>query len=152
MVVLADALSYADLRLKPDVIVDIATLTGAATLALGRRYGALFSNDEHLAAAIERAGEASNDKLWRMPLAQEYLPELDSSVADLSHVGTKSVGAGAILAALFLEQFLGGRRWAHLDIAGPARAEKSAREVSRGATGFGVRALLRWLEQAPALW
>lgn len=150
--VLADALAYADLRLRPDAIIDVATLTGAATLGLGRQYGALYSNDDRLAQALVSAGEVGNDRLWRMPLEAEYICDMESSVADLANVGHDRGAAGSILGALFLEQFVGGRRWAHLDIAGPARAEKAVRDISRGATGFGVRALLRWLEQAPELW
>ncbi|MDP3972164.1 MAG: leucyl aminopeptidase [Candidatus Nanopelagicales bacterium] len=148
---LADALAFAEGRVHPDAIVDVATLTGAAAVALGRSHAALFSNDEGLAESLERAGELGGEPMWLMPLADEYRGKLDSSVADALNTSLDS-GPGAIQAALFLQQFVDGRRWAHLDIAGPARAEKAVREVSRGATGYGVRALLRWLEQGPALW
>jgi leucyl aminopeptidase len=150
--VLADALAYAAARLAPDVVIDIATLTGAATMALSRSMGALYTQDDGLAVALQAAGVASNDRLWRMPLVGDYRSALDSSVADISHVARTDVGAGSITAALFLQEFVAGVRWAHLDIAGPGRAEAPRAELARGATGFGARVLLRWLEGAPDLW
>ncbi|MGB3676433.1 MAG: leucyl aminopeptidase [Candidatus Nanopelagicales bacterium] len=150
--VLADAIAYANARLRPDVIIDIATLTGAATLGLSRQLGALFTADDGLAKRLEVAGNESNDQLWRLPLATEYRSSLDSPIADIAHVSRGNVGGGAITAALFLKEFAGARRWAHLDIAGPARAEKDQAERLRGATGFGVRLLLRWLAASPDLW
>ncbi|HEX2806849.1 MAG TPA: leucyl aminopeptidase, partial [Kineosporiaceae bacterium] len=146
--VLADALAYADATLDPDLIVDVATLTGAATLGLGRRHAALFATDDRLAAALEAAAAASGERVWRMPVVAEYRATLDSSVADLRHVAADNrVGAGAVIAALFLQEFVGRRRWAHLDIAGTARSDKDEHEVARGATGYGARLLLRWLEE-----
>lgn len=150
--VLADAIAYANARLRPDVIVDIATLTGAATLGLSRQFAALFTDDDGLARHLENAGRESNDRLWRLPLAQEYRASLDSPIADIAHVSRGKMGGGAITAALFLKEFTGARRWAHLDIAGPARADKDQAEQLRGATGFGVRLLLRWLQSSPELW
>jgi leucyl aminopeptidase len=145
--VLADALAYADEVLDPDVVVDIATLTGAASLGLGRRHAALYSRDDRLAAELTAAGEASGDRVWRMPLVEDYRPALDSAVADLANVSRdRHVSGGSITAALFLREFAGRRRWAHLDIAGPARADADEHEVSKGGTGFGARLLLRWLE------
>ena len=144
--VLGDALAYADAVLDPDVVVDVATLTGAATLGLGRRHAALFTDDDRLAGALAEAGSASGENVWRMPLVAEYRPVLDSPVADLRHVAGPGVGAGAVVAALFLREFTGGRRWAHLDIAGTARADKDEHEVTRGPTGFGARLLLHWLQ------
>jgi leucyl aminopeptidase len=144
--VLADALVHADLTLDPDVVVDVATLTGAATLGLGRTHAALFTPDDSLAAALVAAGEASGERLWRMPLVAEYAEAIESRIADVHHVaGAGFTGAGAITAALFLQQFVGQRRWAHLDVAGPARASSAAHEVPEGATGFGARVLLAWL-------
>lgn len=145
--VLADVLAYADAELEPDVLVDVATLTGAATLGLGQQHGALFSPDDDLAAALAAAGDAAGERLWRMPLVPEYRRSLRSHVADVRHIAEPGTSAGAVTAALFLERFVGGRRWAHLDIAGPARAGKAAHEVPEGATGFGARALLRWLAE-----
>jgi leucyl aminopeptidase len=146
--VLADAIAYAASTLDPDTIVDIATLTGAASRGLGRRHAALYATDDALAAALDQAGAASGEHVWRMPLVEEYRPVLDSPIADLRHVPGKggAVGAGSITAALFLREFTAGRRWAHLDIAGPARSDREEYEVTRGATGFGARLLLRWLE------
>ena len=145
--VLADALAYADAHLDPDVLIDMATLTGAASHGLGRRHAALFTADETLAAELSTAGEASGDRVWRMPLVEDYRSALDSELADLSHVSRdRSISGGSITAALFLREFAGARRWVHLDIAGPARAERPEHEVTKGATGFGVRLLLRWLE------
>ena len=145
--VLADALAYADAQLEPDVLIDMATLTGAASQGLGRRHGALFTADEALASELSAAGEASGELLWRMPLVEDYRSALDSEVADISHVSRdRSISGGAITAALFLREFAGARRWVHLDIAGPARADRTEHEVTKGATGFGARLLLRWLE------
>ena len=143
--VLADALAYADLELDPDVLVDVATLTGAATVALGRTHGALFSADDAIARALVRAGEESGERLWRMPLVEDYRPALRSEFADIHHMAVDGTGAGSVVAALFLQRFVGRRTWAHLDIAGPARANAAAHEVPEGATGFGARVLLRWL-------
>ncbi len=145
--VLADALAYAQARLDPEVIVDLATLTGAASLGLGRRHGALYATDDRLAAALETAARASGEQVWRMPLEQDYSPALESSVADLRHVSADpTIGAGSITAALFLREFTAGRPWAHFDMAGPARADKDEHEVSRGGTGYAARLLLHWLE------
>ncbi len=144
--VLADALAYA-LTLRPALLVDVATLTGAATLGLGRRHAALYATDDRLAAALETAAAASGERVWRMPLVEDYRPALDSDVADLRHVPSSSAwGGGSITAALFLREFTGGRPWAHLDIAGTARSDAAEHEVPKGATGFGARLLLRWLE------
>ena len=149
--VLADALAYAVARLAPDVLVDVATLTGAASMGLGRGHGALYATDDALAAELTRAGEDSGELLWRMPLVEDYRPALDSTVADLAQVGRDpSVKGGSIMAALFLREFTGGLRWAHLDIAGPARSDKDEQELTKGGTGFGARLLLRWLEQYAA--
>ncbi len=143
---LADAISYAVAKLRPDVIVDLATLTGAATLGLGRRNAAMYATSDRLAAAFAAAGAAAGEPAWRMPLVEEYRPVLDSPIADLRHVPVENIGGGSITAALFLREFTGGRPWVHLDIAGPARSERDDYEITRGATGFGARLLLRWLE------
>ncbi|WP_219460547.1 leucyl aminopeptidase [Nonomuraea rhizosphaerae] len=144
--VLADALAYADAELDPDAVVDIATLTGAITVALGRGYGAVYASDDDLAGELVEAGRDSDDKLWRMPLIDDYAPALKSSIADLSNVETGSTyGAGSITAALFLREFAGGRPWVHLDIAGVGRSTVDEGVLTKGATGFGVRLLLEWL-------
>jgi leucyl aminopeptidase len=143
--VLADALAYADDALAPDLVVDLATLTGAARVALGTSIAALYATDDELATALLDAGTASGDRLWRMPLAGDYRGGLDSPVADLANVARAGGRAGSIDAALFLREFTGSRSWAHLDIAGAARATSDDGENTKGATGFGTRLLLRWL-------
>jgi leucyl aminopeptidase len=148
--VLADALAYADAELDPGTVVDIATLTGAAKVALGLRHGALYATDDTLAGDLTAAGETSGETLWRMPLVEEYRPAIDSEVADIANVGRGGFGAGSITAALFLREFAGERPWAHLDVAGPARANSDDGELTKGATGYGVRLLLRWLTSGQA--
>jgi leucyl aminopeptidase len=147
--VLADALAYADAVLAPDVLIDIATLTGAARIALGSTHAALYSTSDALATALVAAGEASGERLWRMPLEQQYRDALDSPVADLAHVARSDGEPGSISAALFLREFVGTRAWAHLDIAAPARSAIDDGELTAGATGFGTRLLLRWLLSQP---
>lgn len=149
--VLADALVHADTRCGAEVVVDVATLTGAASLGLGRRHAALYTEDTPLLEQLQQASDASGERVWHMPLVEEYAAALDSDIADVRHVSAdRTVGGGSITAALFLRRFAGGRRWVHLDIAGPARADKDEHEVTRGATGYGPRLLLRWLEAGAA--
>ncbi|WP_067455487.1 leucyl aminopeptidase [Actinomadura macra] len=145
--VLADALAYAHAELDPDVIVDVATLTGAAKVALGLRTGALFANDDALAADLTAAGRSAGEPLWRLPLVEDYRAAIDSDVADINNIGRGGYGGGSITAALFLREFVGGRPWAHLDIAGPGRSTSEDAELTRGATGFGARLLLDWLSE-----
>ncbi|HET9898294.1 MAG TPA: leucyl aminopeptidase [Streptosporangiaceae bacterium] len=148
--VLADAMAYAVAELAPDQIVDVATLTGAARIALGGTRAALYSTSDELATALLDAGERSGDRLWRMPLPDEYRKVLESPVADLSNVAVTDSGAGSVVAALFLREFSGGYPWAHLDIAGAARSLTDDGDVSAGATGFGTHVLLGWLASRPA--
>jgi leucyl aminopeptidase len=144
--VLADGLAYADLNLDPDYLVDIATLTGAITLGLGRQYAAMYTRDSALAAQLSKAGEASGDRVWHMPLVDDYKDSLGSDIADFNHNASKGkYSAGSVTAALFLENFVGTRRWVHLDIAGTGRSEVDAGENSKGGTGFGVRLLTEWI-------
>ena len=144
--VLADGLAFADLNLDPDYLVDIATLTGAATLGLGRQYAAMYTRDNALAAQLSKAGEASGDRVWHMPLVDDYKDSLGSDIADFNHNASKGkYSAGSVTAALFLENFVGSRRWVHLDIAGTGRSEVDAGENSKGGTGFGVRLLTEWI-------
>ena len=144
--VLADGLAYADAHLDPDYLIDIATLTGAATLGLGRQYAAMYTRDNALAAQLSKAGEASGDRVWHMPLVDDYKEALRSDIADLNHTADKGkFSAGSVTAALFLENFTSNRRWVHLDIAGTARSEVDAGENSKGGTGFGVRLLTEWI-------
>jgi leucyl aminopeptidase len=145
--ILADALAYAVARLKPDVLIDVATLTGAIRIALGTETAGFFANDDGLAAALAGASAATGERIWRMPLEHAYAHQLESPVAD----SCNNPGApGAITAALFLQQFVGTACWAHLDIAGTARAASDTALFSRGATGFGVRLLGRYLESLAA--
>ena len=138
------------MRSPPISWCDLATLTGAARVALGTSIAALYATDDELATALLDAGTASGDRLWRMPLADDYRDGLDSPVADLANVARAGGRAGSIDAALFLREFTGGRSWAHLDIAGAARATSDDGENTKGATGFGTRLLLRWLAANPA--
>jgi leucyl aminopeptidase len=146
-VVLADALAYAAARLRPDLLVDLATLTGSVRTALGTRTAGLFATDDRLAEGLVAAGQAAGESLWRLPLPEEYADLLDSDVADANNAAGSP---GAVTAALFLQPFAGGVPWAHLDIAGTARAAADDAEVSRGGTGFGARTLLQWLEALAA--
>jgi len=150
--VLADALAYADGVLDPGVVVDLATLTGAASLGLGRRHAALYATDDALAAQLEAASAASGERVWRMPLVEEYTRALDSDVADLRHVAKDNrIGGGSITAALFLREFAGRRPWAHLDIAGPAFNTGSGHGYTPvGGTGVAVRTLLGLVEDVAA--
>lgn len=145
--VLADALAWATRTLDPDLLVDVATLTGAAAVGLGPQHAALFATHDALASAIESAAGRTGEPVWRMPLSAEYSSAVSSQVADVRNLPQEKVGGGAIVAALFLEKFTAGLPWAHLDIAGPAIASKSSHEVVEGATGFGVRLLLDTLDQ-----
>jgi leucyl aminopeptidase len=140
--VLADALALAS-RTKPDAIVDVATLTGAARVALGNAYAAVLGNHQPTIDALIAAGKAVGEPLWQLPLAKEYKEDIRSSIADVKNVGGPE--GGTITAALFLEEFVGDTKWAHLDIAGPAFSERDGAVANRGATAFGVRLLVHWL-------
>lgn len=145
--VLADGLAYADLKLDPDYLVDVATLTGAATLGLGRQYAAMYTRDNTLAKKLHNVGNAVGEKVWQMPLVDEYKVALESDVADFNHTADKyDFSAGSVTAALFLEKFVGERKWVHFDIAGPGRSEVDAGENIKGGTGFATRLLLGWLD------
>lgn len=144
-IVLADALAYAATRLRPDAIVDIATLTGAARVALARVMAPIYATDDTLRDALVAAGATVGETLWPMPLPTAYRAALDSDVADLKQF-TAANGGGSIMAAMLLGEFVGDTAWAHLDIAGPGRSDVDAGILAKGATGFGTRVLLRWLE------
>jgi leucyl aminopeptidase len=144
--VLADGLAYADLELDPDFLVDVATLTGAASLGLGKQYAAMYSRDEKLTKKLNAFGEQIGDRVWPMPLIDDYQSGLESVIADYTHIADKgNFSAGSVTAALFLEKFVGKRNWVHLDIAGPARSEADAGEFVKGGTGFSTRLLIEWL-------
>ena len=140
---LADALCYAAARVKPDEVIDLATLTGACVIALGPLCAGLMANDQALAKRLLDAGELAGERLWQLPLIDEYREHLKSEVADLNNVGPR--GGGAINAGLFLKEFAGDLPWAHLDIAGPAWSEKDLPLVPKGASGTAVRTILTYL-------
>ncbi len=137
--VLADVLADAVGRLSPDWIVDVATLTGSASVALGDQAAALVSDNDDLAGAIERAAAASGERVWRLPAYSEYAEALKSDVADLKNSGGKT--AGTIKGGLFIRAFAGGLPWAHLDIAGVAWTDRDKGINSKGGTGYAVRTL-----------
>jgi len=141
---LADALVYADKEIKPDEMVDLATLTGAIVIALGLGLTGAFITDDGLANRLLGGAEAAGEKMWRMPFHEEYKDGIKSDVADLNNISSQR-GGGAIVAALFMRDFAGGRPWAHLDIAGTAFSERELPLGPKGATGVGVRTLLAYL-------
>jgi leucyl aminopeptidase len=138
--VLADGLSLA-VESGADAIVDLATLTGAAVVALGKEIAGLLGNDENLMEQVEAASERSGEPVWPLPLPDDYRNHIDSEVADMRNVGRPGQ-AGSISAALLLREFVGDVPWAHLDIAGPARSDENLRYLTKGGTGFGVRMLV----------
>ena len=142
--VMADAMAYAVAQIKPDVLVDVATLTGAMKVALGQHVGGYFANHDTLAALLEEAAEISGEPVWRMPLFAGYEDKIASTVADADNAGG---GPGAITAALFLQHFAGDVPWAHFDIASIGDAPEERYEWTTGPTGFGARLLLTWLGQ-----
>jgi len=142
--VLADGLAYAVAEIEPDVIVDVATLTGGIKVALGQTVGGYFTNNDALATIIESAGETSGEVVWRMPLSSTYEDKLASKVADADN---SPGGPQAIVAALFLQHFVGGLPWVHFDLAGVGDSYADVHELTGGPTGFGVRLLLAWLRQ-----
>ena len=142
--VLCDAITWAQKIYDPKVIVDLATLTGAMVISLGHEYAGIFANDDTLAAGLVAAGEASNNKLWRFPLSSAYDKLIDSPIADMKNIGPRE--GGSITAAQFLKRFVeDGVAWAHLDIAGMAWADKDGPVWAKGATGYGVRLLDRYI-------
>ena len=144
--ILIDAMAWAVKRYKPDTMIDLATLTGACVVALGEKIAGVFSKDSQLADAIVAAGEATHERCWQLPLPEDYKDLLKNDFADLNNVSSGRWG-GAITAALFLSEFVGDIRWAHIDIAGPAWSKKASDYCGAGGTGFGVRLLCDLLEK-----
>ncbi len=138
--VLADALHYTNTKFKPQLIIDLATLTGAIIVALADVYAGLFSNDDKLSQMLNDCGELTGERVWRLPLGEEYDEMINSDIADMKNVGSGR-GAGSITAAQFLQRFVGETKWAHLDIAGVAWKGKGDAMAHKGATGFGVKLL-----------
>ena len=141
-VILADALAYAA-RQEPDELIDIATLTGACIIALGNTVSGIMGNDQPLIDRIVKAGYRAGEKIWQLPLFEEYREFLKSDVADIKNSGGRE--AGASQGGIFLREFVGDRKWAHLDIAGPSFIDKEWEECPKGATGVSVRTLLTYL-------
>ncbi len=141
--VLCDVLHYVQKQYKPQLVVDLATLTGAIIIGLGHEHAGLFSNDDELADQLFNAGQASSEKVWRLPMGEDYDKQLKSDCADMKNVGGRP--AGSITAAQFLARFIDNTKWAHLDIAGMAWSSKEKPTVPKGATGFGVRLLNRFV-------
>lgn len=142
--VLADVLTWAARKLKPDYMIDHATLTGACMVALGPYRAALYTDDDKLASAYLDAAGAEGESFWRMPLDTELRSLLKSPIADVKHIGGRY--GGSITAALFLKEFTEETTWMHLDIAGPAFLDRSHRRMPKGGTGFGVATGVRFLE------
>jgi len=145
--VLADALSFTEAKFKPRFMIDLATLTGAIIMALGEEYAGLFSNNDDLSNKIFKVGEKVKEKVWRLPLHNNYDKLINSPIADMQNINY-SGGAGSITAAQFLQRFVTSKTpWAHLDIAGMAFSKKAANLNPGGATGFGVRLLNQLIEE-----
>lgn len=143
-IVLSDALSYA-VELKVDEIIDLATLTGSCIVALGEYTAGIMGNNERLIKKIMQAAKLAGEKVWQLPMDDELRKEIESDVADVKNVGSR--WGGAITAAMFLEKFVAGTPWVHLDIAGPAFLEKGGDWYPKGGTGFGVRTVIKYLLQ-----
>jgi leucyl aminopeptidase len=140
--ILCDAIDYA-VKENCDVIIDIATLTGACMVALGTHKAGLMSNDEKLAKQLQQAAETSGENVWELPCGDEYAEDMKSKIADLINSGGR--WGGACTAAAFLRQFTGEKKWAHLDIAGMDHLEKATEWSTGGASAFGVRLLTTYL-------
>lgn len=144
--VLCDALTWVQKTHSPSTIVDLATLTGAMIISLGNEHGGLFANDDSLADALLAAGKETDEKLWRFPLSDAYDKLIDSQIADMKNVGPR--GGGSITAAQFLKRYIHeGVAWAHLDIAGMVWSDKPGVNHDKGATGYGVRLLDRFVAE-----
>jgi len=143
--ILADSLSFGEKNFKPDKIIDIATLTGACPIALGNLSAGLMSNNKELTKQIQKASEESGEKVWELPLYEEYKKDIESNVADLKNIGDPRSYAGTITAGLFLKEFIEKTPWVHLDIAGTAWSEENKNYLSQGGTGYGIRLLTKFL-------
>jgi len=144
--ILIDAISYVIKQYKPQVLIDVATLTGACVVALGEKIAGVFSSDIELAQSIVKSGEKTYERCWHMPLPDDYKEDLKSDFADLKNIAGSRWG-GAITAALFLSEFVGDTKWAHIDIAGPSYMKKGNAYCGVGGTGFGVRLFCDLLEK-----
>ena len=144
-VTLADALAYAK-TFEPDIIIDLATLTGACIAALGEEIAGAMGNDRKLVDKLIACGKQTGEPIWELPMFPAYEEHVKSRIANLKNTGARGQ-AGAIAGAMFLKRFVGDTPWVHLDIAGPAYAEREVRpDTPQGGTGFGVRLLMRYLQ------
>lgn len=144
--VLADALWYTQDRFKPQVMVDLATLTGAILVAIGSKRAGLFSNNDKVAASLAKAGDSVNEPMWRLPLGADYDEMINCDIADMKNI-SDGREAGSITAAQFLQRFVNNVPWAHLDIAGSAWSKKDSPTIPKGATAYGVRLLNDWIAE-----
>jgi len=142
--ILADALGYAE-RFKPAAVIDLATLTGACVVALGHVATGMMGNDDDLMKRLSAAGHHTYERVWQLPLFEEYDNLIKSNIADVKNVGGR--WGGAITAACFLKTFIGSYRWVHLDIAGTAMLEENGDYTQRGGSGVGVRLLTEFLRR-----
>jgi leucyl aminopeptidase len=140
--ILADALAYSQ-RFKPKAIIDLATLTGACIIALGENVTGMMGNDDELKARVRRAAERTGEKVWELPLWEEFDEQIKSEIADIKNVGGRP--AGTITGGAFLKKFVGEYPWVHLDIAGPVWADRDKPYIPKGATGVGVRLVVQLL-------
>jgi leucyl aminopeptidase len=143
-VVLADAMAYAVAHLEPDLLIDLATLTGASRVALGKKTAALFTDSPELLKSLTAAASEAGERVWQLPLADDYVKDVAAEIADLNNAAGNP---GAITAALYLREFAGPLRdrWAHIDMSAPSWSGDVDGELAKGATGWGVRTLVRWL-------
>ncbi len=148
-IILADALSYAVKKLQPELMIDLATLTGACVVALGYHYAAILGNDEKLVSDLIEAGKKTNEKIWPLPLDDDFKKQIESEIADMRNIGGRP--GGTITAAMFLKEFVGNTPWAHIDIAGTAILNERKPYAAKGGSGFGVRLLLEFLEKQAGL-
>ncbi len=140
--VLSDCLHYAT-TLKPETIIDLATLTGAALIVMGKSFACVMGNNQQLVDQIKEAGEQCNERSWQLPLYDEFKEDIKSSIADIKNLGKPKGEAGTIAGGIFLQEFVGEYPWVHIDIAGPVWADSQKNYIPEGATGFGVRLLVQ---------
>jgi leucyl aminopeptidase len=143
--ILSDTLAYAEKFYKPDVVIDIATLTGACVVALGHFYTGLLSNNDALIEALTKSGKKTGDRVWALPLDDDYRDGIKSDVADIANIALPSYSAGTIEGAVYLQHFVTSKAWAHLDIAGTAHDVPTINYVGKGSTGASVRLLIDYI-------
>jgi leucyl aminopeptidase len=145
--ILADAICYAEKFYEPELIIDIATLTGACVVALGHFYTGMFSNNQKIADSLKIIGDRVGDYVWQLPCSDIYAKAIESDVADIANIGASSFGGGAISAAMFLKRFINKANWVHLDIAGTEARMPVKSYLGKSATGVTVRLLVNFLKE-----